>query len=127
MPGMLQGSLAPQLSQASCAASAHSITNTINEMTSLLVRYFAVFAVASWSVSGHGVITKVTVNGNTACSVNAKDPTCNSTNNLKLREVIPRYSSNGFTDFPGKEMPFKCDWCGLEKVCDACHSMLDYH
>jgi hypothetical protein len=69
------------------------------------------------AVSGHGVLTKVSINSQTACSVNAKDPTCAATGSLRMREVIARSGNDGQCAIaPGCEASFKCDWCGLEKV-----------
>ncbi len=68
-------------------------------------------------VQGHGVLSKVVINGQTACAVNTNDPQCQSTNNLKMREVIPRSGNTGQCAIaPGCEANFKCDHCGLEKV-----------
>jgi hypothetical protein len=72
------------------------------------------------SVSGHGVLTKVSVNAQTACAVNARDPTCKGTG-LNMREIIPRSGNDGQCAIaPGCEASFKCDWCGLEKVFKFC-------
>lgn len=67
-------------------------------------------------VDGHGCLTKITGNGNTACAVHANDyQGCNSA--IKVRELIPRSGNDGVcANPPGCEASFNCDWCGLEKV-----------
>lgn len=64
---------------------------------------------------GHGVITQLENNGQTACAVHTGG--CTSTNSLNLREVIPRSGNDGECALPpGCEADFYCDHCCLEKV-----------
>lgn len=66
-------------------------------------------------VLGHAVLTQVEYKGQTSCAVHTGG--CRSTNNLKMRELIPRSGNEGVcANPPGCEANFTCDHCGLEKV-----------